>query len=164
MKIFQVVLGSIALAAAALPRPASASAVLAADEGEKPRMLADAALRLVDNLDFVKRLPLSPTQRSRFNAEAEGHTTSVDLCAADDMDPCMDSTCEMWDANKATLEDAAERLETCDTTEEIAMSSTTFSVDFAECDAVSDYESTCSSTEGEFRFFLLSRLFLFFCY
>ena len=114
MKIFQVVLGSIALAAAALPRPASASAVLAADEGEKPRMLADAALRLVDNLDFVKRLPLSPTQRSRFNAEAEGHTTSVDLCAADDMDPCMDSTCEMWDANKATLEDAAERLETCD--------------------------------------------------
>jgi hypothetical protein len=81
----------------------------------------------------------------------EGHTTSVDMCAADDMDPCMDSTCEMWDANKASLEDAVERLETCDWTEESTMSSTTMSVNFAECDAVSDFESTCGSAEGEFR-------------
>merc|ERR1712222_54927 len=114
-------------------------------------VLAHAALGLVDNLDFVKRLPLSPTQRSRFNAEAEGHTTSVDLCAADDMDPCMDSTCEMWDTNKASLDDAVERLETCDWMEESTMSSTTVSVDFAECDAVYAYESTCGSTEGQFR-------------
>merc|ERR1712087_322695 len=81
----------------------------------------------------------------------EGDTTSVGMCAADDMDACMDTTCEMWDANEATLEDAMERLETCDWTEESTMSGTTVSVDFAECDAVSAFESTCSSVEGEFR-------------
>jgi len=124
---------------ALLALAASASANVL--RGAAPKLGKIARRAIVRKL--VSRIP-----RSRA---LEGHTTSVDMCAADDMDACMDSTCEMWDANKASLEDAVERLETCDWTEESTMSSTTWSVDFAECDAVSNFESTCSSVEGKFR-------------
>ena len=122
---------------ALLALAASASANVL--RGAAPKLGKIARRAIVRKL--VSRIP-----RSRA---LEGHTTSVDMCAADDMDACMDSTCEMWDANKASLEDAVERLETCDWTEESTMSSTTWSVNFAECDAVSDFESTCGSVEGE---------------
>lgn len=127
----------LALAASALAASAAANVL----RGAAPKLGKIARRAIVRKL--VSRIP-----RSRA---LEGHTTSVDMCAADDMDACMDSTCEMWDANKASLEDAVERLETCDWTEESTMSSTTWSVNFAECDAVSDFESTCGSVEGEFR-------------